>query len=70
MKKKGGSRSVLLLAVFLALSALLAWWFRGELERWLGRSAREGSSKATNGRGQERIKDEERKKLDEVLKRR
>lgn len=70
MKKKSGSWPVLLLIASLFLGALFAWWFRGDLGKWFGDPKKGAPSEKTNSGAPEKITEEERKKLDEVLKRR
>lgn len=70
MKKKWRSRFILLALLFLFSCAILLWFYRGDLEG-LFRSVRgkiipEQSQKPS----QEKISEEDRKKLEEILKRR
>jgi hypothetical protein len=50
--------------------AFLAWFFWDDLERWVGWGARKVEPDQARKPSQERIFEEERKQLDEILKQR
>ena len=68
MKKKSGSGFLLL--AFLLFCAFLLWFFWPEVTSWVERAEKKPAPAQTKGAPKEKISEEERKKLDEILRER
>ncbi len=68
MKRK--MRSWPLLIVLLAFTAFLLWFFWGDVEKFIRPGMKRNTPEQVQKPAQEKILEEDRKKLEEILKRR
>lgn len=70
MKNKSSRWLFLLALLFLFLFAVLLWFYRGDLEGLFSSVRRKTAPEQSQKPSQEKISEEDRKKLEEILKRR